>query len=117
MHQLLGASMKNLADYAQLPSLMRTYLDELHSICPASRDYTFEMLWEDFRICAALLQVCFAMFIGNMMQSMDADAPNMVLFKEALPRYAKCYEQLDFVSYVLGVAKELGLSIPPENEM
>ena len=55
------------------------------------------------------------MFIGNMMQSMDADAPNMALFKQMLPRYAKCYEQLDFVSYVLDVAKELGLSIPQEN--
>ena len=110
MHQLLGASMKNLDDYAQLPTLLRAYLNELHSMCPASREYTFEMLWEDFRICAAVLQVCFAMFIGDMIKTMGADAPNMSLFREALPRYFKCYEQLDFVSYVLDAAKELGLN-------
>jgi thiamine kinase-like enzyme len=49
MHQLLGASMSKLEDYAQLPTIMRAYLAELHSLCPAARAYTFEMLWEDFR--------------------------------------------------------------------
>ena len=117
MHQLLGASMKNLDDYAQLPTLLRAYLNELHSMCPASREYTFEMLWEDFRICAAVLQVCFAMFIGDMIKTMGADAPNMSLFREALPRYFKCYEQLDFVSYVLDAAKALGLVIPQKHEV
>ena len=50
------------------------------------------------------------------MQSMDADAPNMALFREALPRYTTCYEQLDLVGYVLGAAKELGLDIPEHDE-
>ena len=41
--------MGKLEDYAQLPTIMRAYLAELHSLCPAARAYTFEMLWEDFR--------------------------------------------------------------------
>ena len=68
------------------------------------------------RICAAIFQVAFAMIIGNLVQSMDADAPNMELFRQALPRYKLCYEQLDIVRYVIDAAKELGLEIPLDDD-
>ena len=73
------------------------YLSDLHASCPAARAYTFEMLWEDFRICSAMFQIAFATILGNIMVDMPEGTPNLELFRQAIPRYAKCYEQLDIV--------------------
>jgi hypothetical protein len=110
MHQLLGASMSRLEDYAQLPSILRAYLSELHSLCPASTSYTYEMLWEDFRMVGAMLQIAFASILAGIIAELPVEAPNMELFRVALPRYAKVYGMLDIAGLTMDAVNELGLS-------
>jgi thiamine kinase-like enzyme len=103
--------MGKLEDYSQLQTLMRDYLEELHLMCPAARVYTYEMFFQDFRICGAIAQICFADVLGGMLATLPSDHPNMALFRALLPRYAKTYEQLDIVGLTLDAARELGLQV------
>jgi hypothetical protein len=112
MHQLFANTLKTEADYEQLPALMKGYLATLHKLQPASKGYTFEMLWEDFRIGAAMGNVCMATALCGLLETLPDDHQNFKLFKEAFfPRNRWCYTALDIAGVVLDHAKKLGLSL------
>jgi hypothetical protein len=112
MHQLFANALKTEADYVQLPALMKGYLAKLHELQPKSRSYTFEMLWEDFRIAGALGNVCMATAFGALLETLPDDHANFILFKKAFfPRTRWCYTALDPAGVVLDHAKKLGLKL------
>ena len=113
---------------------MRGYLDELHRLCPAARAYTYDMLWEDFRISAAIASMCMAIALGPVRRRQIAPSqsganarvrwgqvlidlltpeppfhPNVVLFSKFFPRCRATYTQLDIAGIVIDAAARLGL--------
>ena len=114
---------------------MRGYLDELHRLCPAARAYTYDMLWEDFRISAAIGSMCMAIALGPVRRRQIASFPerganararwgqvlidlltpeppfhpNVVLFSKFFPRCRATYTQLDIAGIVIDTAARLGL--------
>lgn len=109
MHQLFANQMDNLDDYKRIPELMQVYIDALHAKCPASKDYTYDMLWTDFRMCGAMGSMCMSVALGGIMAKMGPTEPNMILFSKFLPRCRATYTQLNIAGIVIDTCKELGL--------
>merc|ERR1712159_944554 len=64
MHQLFANQMDDLSEYKRLPELMKGYIEELHKACPQAKNYTYEMLWDDFRICGAIGSMCMSIALA-----------------------------------------------------
>ena len=94
---------------------MKLYLEELHALCPAARAYTYDMLWEDFRMCGALGNMCLAVAFGPMLDDPlvggNPEHPNMKLFGEFIPRCRATYTVLDIAGVVNSTADRLGLQL------
>ena len=101
--------MDNLDDYKRIPELMRVYIDALHAKCPASKDYTYDMLWTDFRMCGAMGSMCMSVALGGIMAKMGPTEPNMILFSKFLPRCRATYTELNIAGIVIDTCNELGL--------
>merc|ERR1712110_182486 len=92
MHQLFANPMDNLSEYKRLPELMKGYIEELHKACPQAKDYTYEMLWDDFRICGAIGSMCMSIALAPVAIDLLAKQPeppydpNVVLFSKFFPR-------------------------------
>jgi len=114
MHQLFGASMTKDSDYDRLPELLRSYLDKLHELNPASKSYTYANLWEDFQIVGVIGYMCLAKALGGVMAAMPPDAPNMKLFEVFFPRTLRVYNLLDIAGTVIRTAKKLKLKVDPK---
>ena len=98
---------------------MRGYIDELHAVCPASKEYTYDMLWEDFRICGAIGSMCMAIALGPVYIDLQTKGgwkepwhPNVLLFSKFFPRCRSTYDALDIAGIVLDTAAALGLEDP-----
>lgn len=115
MHQLLANQIRDQTQYARLPEVLKLYLEELHALCPDARAYTYDMLWEDFRICAALGNMCLAVAFGPMLADPlvggNPEHPNTQLFAEFIPRCRATYTVLDIAGVVLSTAADLGLEL------
>merc|ERR1711976_293377 len=88
---------------------MKGYIDELHAACPASAAYTYDMLWEDFRICGAIGSMCMAIALGPILNELLTPEPpyhpNVLLFAKFLPRCRTTYDVLDIAGIVIDTAK------------
>ncbi len=114
MCQMLTGSMLASPDMDHLFDITRMYIETLHANCEAAKEYTHDMLIEDYAMTQSMLYCGVAAPFAGLLESLPDGHPLWVLVDACFDRLVKAVGMLDCAGVVIRTADKLGLAVDPE---
>jgi hypothetical protein len=89
MCQMLTGSMPAAPDMDHLFEITQKYIDTLHANCPAAREYTHDMLIEDYAMAQSIIFCGLSAPFAGLLEGLPDGHPLWVLFDACFDRFIK----------------------------